>query len=105
MGKSKATPEVFDPTSQQGRAIVGVIVAWSLAWKGASMWRAAKDDSKPWFIALFAINTLGLLDAVYLFGVSPRRRARTGGSDRARLRRAQRTNSVAEQVDPQQPQR
>ena len=102
MGRSKQTAQVFDPTSQQGRAIVGAIVAWGLAWKGASMWRAAKDDSKPWFIALFAINTLGLLDAVYLFGVSPRRRAaRTGGSDRARLRRAQRTNSVAEHVDPQ----
>jgi hypothetical protein len=50
-------------------------VAWSLAWKGASLWRASKDDSKPWFVTLLLANTLGILDAVYLYGVSgPRRR-------------------------------
>jgi len=49
-------------------------VAWSLAWKGASLWHAARDGSKPWFAALLVSNTLGVLDAVYLFGV--RRRAR-----------------------------
>ena len=50
-------------------------VAWTIAWKGASLWRAAKDDSKPWFVALLLSNTLGILDAVYLFGVSKHRRS------------------------------
>ena len=46
------------------------LVAWSLAWKGASLWRAAKDDRAPWFVILLISNTLGILDAIYIFGVS-----------------------------------
>ncbi|WP_314146300.1 DUF5652 family protein [uncultured Leifsonia sp.] len=57
-----------------GRAIVVAVVAWSLAWKGASLWRAARNGSKPWFVTLLLTNTLGALDAVYLFGVDRRRR-------------------------------
>ncbi|MFF1634184.1 DUF5652 family protein [Leifsonia sp. NPDC058248] len=58
------------------RGMIIAAVAWTIAWKGVSLWRAAKDDSKPWFVALLVTNTLGVLDAVYLFGVSgPRRRA------------------------------
>jgi hypothetical protein len=56
------------------RALLIAVVAWSLAWKGASLWRAAKNDSKPWFGALLLSNTLGVLDAVYLFGVDAARR-------------------------------
>ena len=51
------------------RALIGVAVAWSLAWKGLSLWRAARNGSKPWFVALLLSNTLGVLDAIYLFGV------------------------------------
>ncbi|MFT2816789.1 DUF5652 family protein [Leifsonia sp. A12D58] len=61
------------------RAAVGLAVVWTLAWKSASLWRAAKNDSKPWFGVLLVTNTLGLLDAIYLFGVNGgrRREART----------------------------
>lgn len=52
-----------------GRALLGAAVAWTLAWKGVSLWRAARNDSKPWFVALLLSNTLGVLDAIYLFGV------------------------------------
>jgi hypothetical protein len=56
------------------RGIIAAVLAWSVAWKGFSLWRAAKDDSRPWFVALLITNTAGILDAVYLFAVSPRRR-------------------------------
>jgi len=56
------------------RAGVAAAVVWTLAWKGASLWRAAKDDSKPWFATLLVTNTLGVLDAIYLFGVRRERR-------------------------------
>ncbi|WP_313545087.1 DUF5652 family protein [Leifsonia aquatica] len=56
------------------RAAFVAVVAWSLAWKGASMWRAARNGSKPWFVGLLVTNTLGVLDAVYLFGVDRRAR-------------------------------
>lgn len=60
------------------RGLVAAAVVWSLAWKGASLWRASQDGSKPWFAALLATNTLGVLDAIYLFGIS---RARWRGTD------------------------
>jgi hypothetical protein len=42
-------------------------VLWSLAWKGWALWRAAKNDSKVWFVVLLVVNTLGILDILYLF--------------------------------------
>jgi hypothetical protein len=61
-------------SNPRARALLVTAVAWSLAWKGVSLWRAAKNDSKPWFGALLLSNTLGVLDAVYLFGVDGARR-------------------------------
>ncbi|GAA0998444.1 DUF5652 family protein [Subtercola frigoramans] len=57
--------------------ILAVVMVWGLAWKAASLWRAARNDSRPWFAALFLVNSAGILDAIYLFVVSPiARRAR-----------------------------
>ncbi len=53
--------------------VLVALVVWSAVWKGLSLWRAAKDDSRGWFVALFALNTAGLLDMIYLFGVSRRK--------------------------------
>jgi len=61
-----------------GRALLIGVITWSLAWKGASLWRAARNNSKPWFITLLVTNTLGILDAVYIFGVG--RRRKSGGT-------------------------
>jgi hypothetical protein len=58
------------PPSQ--RALFAAVIAWSLAWKGVSLWRAARNGSKPWFVALLLTNTLGVLDAVYLFALDRR---------------------------------
>ncbi|MDR5698951.1 DUF5652 family protein [Agromyces aerolatus] len=55
------------------RALIVAAIAWNVAWKGASLWRAARNDSKPWFVTLLVTNTLGVLDAVYLFGFGRRR--------------------------------
>lgn len=46
---------------------VGVLFAWAMFWKGISLWRASKGSQKNWFIALLLINSLGILDLVYLF--------------------------------------
>ncbi len=44
-----------------------LIAAWSLAWKGWSLWLAARKGSKPWFVALLVLNTLGILDILYIY--------------------------------------
>ncbi len=47
--------------------LLAVVLIWSVIWKGMALWRAAKNDSKPWFAVLLVINTLGLLEILYLF--------------------------------------
>ena len=34
--------------------------------KGYSLWSAAKRDEKWWFIALLILNTLGILEIIYI---------------------------------------
>jgi hypothetical protein len=54
------------------QAGIGLLVLWSLGWKGASLWRAARDGNRPWFVGLLLVNSAGLLDALYLFRVNQR---------------------------------
>jgi methionyl-tRNA synthetase len=41
-------------------------IIWVLFWKGTALWHASQRKSLPWFIALFIINTMGLLEIGYL---------------------------------------
>lgn len=43
------------------------LIAWSLAWKGLALWKASKYDQKNWFIVLLVIQTVGILEIIYLF--------------------------------------
>ena len=43
------------------------VVLWVLVWKGIALWKAARHNQKWWFIALLVINTLGLLEILYIF--------------------------------------
>lgn len=43
------------------------LMIWSLAWKGWALWKAAKNDSPVWFVVLLLVNTLGILDILYIF--------------------------------------
>lgn len=40
---------------------------WTIAWKGLALWKSARNGDRRWFIALLVINTLGLLEIVYLY--------------------------------------
>jgi hypothetical protein len=44
-----------------------IIIIWSLPWKGLALWNAAKNSQKDWFILLLIVNTLGILEIIYLF--------------------------------------
>lgn len=47
--------------------IIYLILAWTLPWKGVALWRAAKNGQKSWFIALLVVNTLAILEIIYIF--------------------------------------
>ncbi len=42
-------------------------LGWSLFWKGLALWKSARREEKWWFIILLIVNTLGLLEILYLF--------------------------------------
>lgn len=44
-----------------------VLVVWTLYWKYRALWYAAKHDHKWWFISLLVINTVGILEILYLY--------------------------------------
>ncbi|MFA5987366.1 MAG: DUF5652 family protein [Candidatus Paceibacterota bacterium] len=49
-----------------GRIILLLVLAWSFIWKGLALWSAAREGSVKWFVAILLINTLGILEIIYL---------------------------------------
>jgi len=47
--------------------LFAIIVIWSSLWKLFACWKAARNNSFIWFLALFFINTFGILEILYLF--------------------------------------
>lgn len=43
------------------------LLIWSLAWKGWALWKAARNDSPVWFVILLVVNTVGILEILYIF--------------------------------------
>lgn len=50
-----------------------LITLWTLPWKGAALWRAAKNSQRNWFIAILVVNTLAILEIVYIFYFSKKK--------------------------------
>ncbi|MEK7627086.1 MAG: DUF5652 family protein [Patescibacteria group bacterium] len=48
-------------------AFLFLIAIWTLPWKGIALWKAARNGQKIWFIALLVVNTLAILEIVYIF--------------------------------------
>lgn len=45
------------------------VALWTLFWKGLALWHSARRGEPAWFVVLLIINTVGLLEIVYLFAV------------------------------------
>lgn len=57
--------------------IIMLGILWSIPWKGMALWKAAKRGAIWWFVALLVVNTVGLLDIIYLYFISERRGKRS----------------------------
>jgi len=60
------------PNGFDNIGILILILLWILPWKGVALWRAAGRKEKKWFIALLILNTLAVLDILYIFVFSKR---------------------------------
>jgi len=47
--------------------VILLVVLWTLSWKGIALWKSARQNEKWWFAALLVINTLALLEILYIF--------------------------------------
>ncbi len=43
------------------------IIAWTLPWKGVALWKAVSNKNKGWFIIMLVMNTLAILEIIYIF--------------------------------------
>jgi hypothetical protein len=50
--------------------VIVLIAIWTIPWKGVALWKAARNSSLAWFIVLLVINTLGILEIIYIFAIS-----------------------------------
>ena len=44
-----------------------LIIVWTLPWKAVALWMSARRSQKGWFIVLLLLNTLAILDILYIF--------------------------------------
>lgn len=59
----------FFGQGQFGTLETGVLVVlslWSIIWKGIALWKSARNKQLYWFIAIFILSTLGLLEIIYI---------------------------------------
>lgn len=52
--------------SGQGLAAAGLLVIWSLIWKGLALYKSAQRGQKVWFIIILVVNMVGILEIIYL---------------------------------------
>jgi hypothetical protein len=59
---------------------LGLLAAWSLFWKGWGLWRSARLGQKKWFVAILILNTVGILEILYIYVFSRKhsKRSQTG---------------------------
>jgi hypothetical protein len=53
-------------TTPWGIVAIVVVSLWTLVWKMVALYTAGKTRQKGWFIALFLINTVGVLEILYI---------------------------------------
>ena len=52
--------------------LMTLVLLWVLPWKGIALWKAARHGHRVWFIVLLVVNTLALLEILYIFIFSGR---------------------------------
>jgi hypothetical protein len=47
--------------------LLAVIFVWSAIWKLVALWKSARKGHMTWFIILAIVNTIGILEILYIF--------------------------------------
>lgn len=52
-----------------GGWILALLIIWSIFWKGLALWHAGRRAHPWWFVVMLIINTVGILEIIYLFAI------------------------------------
>ena len=47
--------------------IIVILALWDAVWKAIGMWKAARNGSVGWYIAILIFNTVGILPILYIY--------------------------------------
>lgn len=61
--------------------VIYAIIVWTLPWKGVALWKAAKNSHRFWFIIIFILNTLAILDIIYILFFSKKKEKKEEKND------------------------
>lgn len=50
-------------------SVFPLLIIWSFFWKGLALWHAAQRGKHWWFVVFLLVNTAGILEIFYLFGI------------------------------------
>lgn len=59
--------------------LLALALVWMMLWKGLALWRAAERGEKIWFTVILIVNTLGLLEIIYLFFITKPKQSEESG--------------------------
>ena len=54
--------------------IILLAILWTVPWKGIALWKSARNSQRIWFVVLFLVNTLAILEILYIFVFAKKRR-------------------------------
>lgn len=58
--------QLFSGTPFDNKYIAFIIIVWSLLIKGLGLWKSARNKQRNWFILLLVVNTVGILELIYI---------------------------------------
>ena len=47
--------------------LIAIALIWTLVWKGLALWKSARSKHIVWFVVFLVVNTLGIIEILYLF--------------------------------------
>jgi hypothetical protein len=53
--------------------LMPLLIIWTIPWKGVALWKAARNHHTVWFIVLLVVNTLAILEIIYIFAFSKKK--------------------------------
>lgn len=63
----------FSSLSQVPTVWFFALYLWSIVWKGLALWKASELKQRNWFVGILVLNTIGILEIVYLFYFAKKR--------------------------------